>query len=69
MPELLGGHCLVAPVAEAADVRIDVEPALRERDDVVWHGRRLNDAAIDTVSADRFGGEAPLALLDTSAPA
>lgn len=68
LPELLGGHGLVASVAEATNVCVDVEAALRERGDVVGHGRRLDHAAINAVSADRFGSEAALALLDAGAP-
>lgn len=65
MPELLGSHSLVAPVAEAPDVAVVVNAAQRERLDVVGNGGRLDDAALDAEAADRFGSEAALALLDT----
>lgn len=65
MPELLGRHSLVAPVAEAPDVVVVVSAALREGLDVVGNRGRLDDAALNAEAADRFGGEAALALLDT----
>lgn len=65
MPELLGRHSLVAPVAEAPDVAVVVSAALREGLNVVGNRGRLDDAALDAEAADRFGSEAALALLDT----
>ena len=55
MTELLGGACLVAVGAEAADVAVIVAATLGERNDMVRYCGFPDDPLGDTVPAQRFG--------------
>ena len=69
MTELLGGACLVAVGAEAADVGVVVAAALGERHDVVGHGGFADEAPGSAVLAERLSPQTSQPLDDGGAPA
>ncbi len=64
LTELFGGHHAVAPIAQASDVRVDVEPAQCEGLDVIRDGRWGDDTAPSAEAAEGFISKAAAALLD-----
>lgn len=63
MSELLGRPDLVAGPAQASDVAVVVAAAEGEGLDVVGHGGSGHAALVFAIPAERFGVQAPAALL------
>ena len=66
MPELLGGPRLVTRPAQAPDIAVVVATAFAEWHDMVWDGRRSDDAAFFAVTTKRLGLQSAAALSHAS---